>query len=319
MPTWLITKNTFLSVTADSTKTLMILSPDHRARLLSESTDPDILLISNIFNPIDDALTLSYQNWSVANGLYNGATMAFENLLAELGHAKLEAWIPQIQVVFGESTPEFKSLFPKGKAAFNKGAYDIRLNAVGALGIALGSYAALAAVKTDVDNFYDTILAARTVQQKKEEDVRKMSKLLETARVTTCEEMYSNLGKLMSKFKKTPGDIERFFDLTLIQNPPKDKDTAAIILAGGDTGNLKSEGFTASTLIKIYNTGETKGVFFTSDSATGLCPEGQGLALAPNSNTELAVSALGGDPSNTFLNVTNLDPLNQGSFSVVIQ
>ena len=318
MANWHFSSNTFLIVTAGSTKTLMILSPDHRARLLSESTDPDILAILGIYAPIDTALAGKYQNWSMATGMYAGATLVFENLLYELGHAKLESWIPQVQVVFGESTPEYKSLFPNGKATFNKGAYDIRINAIKTLGTALGTYPALAAVKIDVDDFYDTILAARIDQQKKEEDVRKMSALLEVARVTTCEEMYSNLGKLMSKFKKTPGDIERFFDLSLIQNPPKDKDTASIILAGGDTGNLLAEGFTGTTLIKIYNTGETSGVFFTSDSATGLCPEGQGLVLAPNSNTEVAVSALGGDPANTFLNVTNLDALNQGSYSVVI-
>ncbi len=315
---WHYLINTFLVVTEKSTKLMMILSPDHRARLQAENADPDILALLNLFIPIDNALAAGYQAWVSATAFYKGATLAFENLLlTELADTKLDQWIPQVQVVFAESTPEFLTLFPNGRTPFVNGAYEIRINTVQALGDNLGTYAALAATKTDVDNFYATLLAARSDQQVKEELVRVKSDLLETGRMNTAVGMYSNLGRLMVKFATNPSQLDRFFDLALIQSPPKDKNTFSVIVAGGDNANIISGGFTDTTMFKIFNTGDTTGRIFTSTSATGTSIPGQGIELAPNTNTTVVATALG-DPGNTFLNVTNLDPVNQGSFSVVI-
>ena len=140
--------------------------------------------------------------------------------------------------------------------------------------------------------------------------------MLEVERVNTAVAMYANLGRFMTKFASDPAQVDRFFDLSLIQNPPKDKDTFAVIVAGGDTANV-TEGIEETTQLKLFNTGSTAGRFFTSDSATGTSEPGQGIELAPNTSTTVVATDLG-DPGNTFLNVTNLDPENQGSYSVVI-
>jgi len=314
---WHYLSNTFLVVTENSTKLMMILSPDSRARLQAESADLDILAMLNLFIPIDNALAGAFQAWTSAGAFYKGATLAFENLLAELTNTKLDLWIPQVQVAYPEGSPEYLTLFPNGRAPFNKGAYDIRVNNVKSLGDNLATYPALAATKTDVDSFYTTLLSTRAEQQQKEETVRLKSDLLEVERVNAAVGMYATLGKLMAKFASTPEVIDRFFDLSLIQNPPKDKDTFAVIVAGGDTVNVISEGITDTTQFKLFNTGSTAGRFFTSTSATGTSEPGQGIELAPNTNTTVVATDLG-EPGNTFLNVTNLDPTNQGSYSVVI-
>ena len=314
---WHYLSNTFLVVTEKSTKLMMILSPDHRARLQAQSADPDIMAMLNIFAPKDTALGAAYQAWYSAGAFYKGATLAFENLLKELSQIKLDQWFPQVQVVYAEGTPEYLTIFPHGRAPFNTGSYDIIINTVKSLGDNLAIYPALAATKTDVDNFYASLLAARADQQQKEEIVRVKSDLLETERVNTGVAMYATLGKLMAKYAATPEVIDRFFDLSLIQNPPKDKNSFAVIVAGADTANIISGGFTDTTQFKLFNTGDTKGRFFTSNSATGVSVSGQGIELAPNTSTTVVAKVLG-DPGNTFLNVTNLDPLNQGSFSVVI-
>lgn len=314
---WHYLNNTFLIVTEKSTKLMMILSPDHRARLQAESGDADILAILNLFIPIDDALSAGYQAWVSAGAFYKGATHAFGNLLTELSDTKLDQWIPQVQVVYADSTPEYLTLFPNGRTPFVNGPYDIRINTVKALGNNLASYAGLAATKTDVDNFYTSLLSTRADQQQKEGAVRLKSDLLEVERVNTAVAMYANLGRLMTKFASDPSQIDRFFDLSLIQSPPKDKNTFAVIVAGEDTANIISEGITDTTQFKLFNTGDTTGRFFTSTSATGTSEPGQGIELAPNTNTTVVATNLG-DPGNTFLNVTNLDPTNQGSFSVVV-
>jgi len=311
---WHYLNNSFLIVTDRSTKLLMILSPDHCARLQAASSDPDILALYTSFSVIDDELTTKYSLWMTAGAAYSGTTLAFEILMKELSQTKLDEWIPQVQVVFPESTPEYKSIFPKGRAPFNTGSYDIRLKAVKSLGDNLGPYLALAATKTKVDTFYDTLLSARTIQQVKEEDVRLKSEALEVKRVETCVAMYANLGTLMAKFAATPEKVAIYFDLALIQSPPKDKNTFSVIVAAKDTANVVPGGFTDTTQFTLF-TGNTRGKFFTSNAATGV--DGEGITLEPNTSMTVIATQLG-DPGNTFLNVTNLDTLNQGNFSVVI-
>ena len=176
---WHYLNNTFLIITENSTKLMMILSPDFRARLQAESGDADILAMLNLFIPIDDALSAAFQEWTSAGAFYKGATLAFENKLAELIDIKLDQWIPQVQVVYADGTPEYLTLFPNGRAPFNKGPYDIRINSVKSLGENLAAYPGLAATKTDVDSFYTTLLSTRADQQQKEEIVRTKSDLLE--------------------------------------------------------------------------------------------------------------------------------------------
>jgi hypothetical protein len=312
--TWHYLNNTFLIVTEGSTKLMMILSPDHRARLFAQTADPDIAAMLATFAPIDDALSAAYTAWYNAGAFYKGATMTFENYLKELSKSKLDSWIPQVQVVFAEGTPEYSTLFPKGRAPFTSGSYDMRINAVKSLGAALASYLPLAATKTDVDSFFTNLNTARTKQQSKEEEVRVKSELLETARINTGVAMYANLGTLMAKYAATPEAIAKFFDLSLIQSPPKDKNTFTVIVAAKDTANVVPGGFTDTTQFTLY-TGNTKGKFFTSNSATGV--DGEGVTLEPNTSKTVLATDLGA-PGNTFLNVTNLDTLNQGSYSVVM-
>jgi hypothetical protein len=313
---WHYLSNTFLVITENSTKLMMILSPDFRARLQAENADPDILAMLNFFIPIDDALSAAFQSWTSAGAFYKGATLAFELLLKELVDVKLDLWVPQVQVVFPESTPQYLTLFPNGRSPYSSGPYDIRINTVKSLGDNLVVYPALAATKTDVDNFHTTLLSTRAEQQQKEGIVRTKSDLLEVERVNTAVAMYATLGKLMAKFASNPSQIDRFFDLSLIQNPPNDKDTYAVIVAGGDTVNVV-EDIEDTTQFKLFNTGDTAGRFFTSTSATGTSEPGEGIELAPNTNTTVVATDLG-EPGNTFLNVTNLDPTNQGKYSVVI-
>lgn len=312
--TWHYLNNTFLIITVGSNKLMMILSPDHRARLQAQNADPEIAAMLAIFAPIDDALSAAYSAWFNAGAFYKGATLAFENLLKELSKTKLDSWFPQVQVVFPEGSPEYLTIFPKGRTLFTNGSYDLRINAVKSLGAALAAYPALAATKTEVDSFFTSLNTARTKQQEKEEGVRVKSELLETARVNTAVAMYQTLGKLMAKYAATPEAIAKFFDLSLIQSPPKDKNTFSVIVAAKDTANIVSGGFDDTTQFTLY-TGNTRGKFFTTNAATSV--EGDGITLEPNTSMTVIATQLGA-PGNTFLNVTNLDELNQGNYSVVM-
>lgn len=119
----------------------------------------------------------------------------------------------------------------------------------------------------------------------------------------------------MDKYNATPDQIEMFYELELIMRPPKENNTFSGIVAGGDTVNILEGGFDDSTELKLYNTGDTPLNFFTATSPT--TTGGEGLKLEAKTNATVLASTLG-QPGNTCLNVYNLDPANQGSWSVVI-
>lgn len=312
---WHYASNQFAVVTNENTKLLTILSPDHQSRLKALAADPDISLLNSRTEPVTLAFNTSYQNWLTANGVYRGATLAFENMLSELLKTKIKRWDIQVQVEYIEGTPEYISIFPKGKSAFNSGPYDVRINEVKALGDNLAAYASLAAVKTDVDTEYVNLLNARNTQQQKEELVREKSALLATAKKNMCNMMYANLGMLMDKYNETPEQIEMFFELELIMKPPKEKNTFAGTVAGGDTVNILEGGFDDNTEFQLYNTGDTPLRFFTALTPTETSDTG--FELAPKTNTSVLASSLG-QPGNTCLNVVNLDSANQGNWSVIM-
>lgn len=312
---WHYASNQFEVVTNENTKLLAILAPDHQSRMKALAADAIISSLNARTEPLTLAFNTSYQNWLTANGVYRGATLAFENMLSELLKTKIKKWDILVQVEYIEGTPEYISIFPKGRAAFNSGPYDVRINEVKALGDNLAAYASLAAVKTEVDTEYVNLLNARNTQQQKEELVREKSSLLATAKKNMCNMMYANLGILMDKYNETPEQIEMFFELELIMKPPKEKNTFSGTVAGGDTVNILEGGFDDNTEFQLYNSGDTTLLFFTATSPT--ITSGDGFKLEPKTNATVLASSLG-QPGNTCLNVFNVDASNQGSWSVII-
>jgi hypothetical protein len=311
---WHYASNQFDRTTFDNYKLMSILSPDHTARLEAENSDPDIMALWNAYKPLDLAFATAYASWIAAKGFYKGSTASVDQLLATLSSTKIKQWDAQVQGVFLEGTPDYIAIFPSGRAPFQEGAKDQRINEVQSLGIRLNVYPALAATETDVNNFYATLLSARNTQQTKEMGVSTGSGDVETARINSAVQMYFTLGTLMAKFKDDPSQIERFWQMSLLRSTGGD-----IILtdniAGGDTDNILSGGFDDTTEFEITNTGTTLLKFCTGTSPSDTSAVGVELikgATVTKTALELGVAGY------TFLNVKNLDATNQGSWKVKV-
>lgn len=314
---WHFADNQLDNCTKQSKKRMNRISSDHASKLLAETSDADILTLSTRFAPLRTSFSGAYADAIAANAIYKGRTQKFENLKKELTGTKIEDWDIQIQVVFRKDSPEYIELLPNGRKPFQSGTNDQRIEEVRSLGLRLAAYPALAAVKTSVDAFKTSIENSRNDQQQKEDHVKQKSNLLEIARVATAKMMYGNLGVLMDKFRDDPKQIERFFDLEAIRNiGPETNETLEGPLAGGDSFSIISGIKDPETEWLFANPGVAILAYFTSKTADGVYTSG-GIKVNPGETIVKKASDLG-DPANTFLNVTNMDPDNQGYYSVTV-
>jgi hypothetical protein len=313
---WKYEDNQFDNATKKSNKLMNRISSDHDSKLEAESANPDILKLHNRTRPFREDFSACYVNSISANAVYKGRTSAFDIVLKNLSSTKVEEWDDLIRIVFKKDTPTYIELFPRGRKPFQSGTYDQRIEEVLALGERLSPYAALAAVKTDVDNFGASMVAERNLQQQKEKLVSKAAELLETSRINMANMMYGNLGILMDLNRENPSAICGYFDLEAIRNVSTE--TNVILegpIAGGDSLNAAS-GVTPDIEYLFANPGVGTIAYFTSKTADGVY-SGTGIEVAPGETITKKASELG-DPAFTFLNVTNLDPDNQGYYSITV-
>lgn len=308
--TWHYLDNQFDNATKNSFKKADTLFADHYAKLDAEKSDAVILTLLNRFSPGKTTWDERYSNWISADAVYRGETDRFEAMLTDLTDNKIPQWDAKVQIVFLEKTPDYIIIFPNGRSIFQQGTRDQRIAEVDALALRLGNYPALAALQSEVQTFGNDLNTARNTQQSKEDLVSQASDLLEEQRVIVCQIMYANLGQLMDKFYLNPGNVARFFDLTILRNA-SDFPIAGDV-AGSAVKNIIKRNFQPGTQLLLKNKGNTPLKFCLSATEDGVC--GGGMLIPPNSEEVHPVSDLG-DTANTFLNVTNQGAV-QGNWEV---
>ncbi len=322
-PIWHYLENQFQNVTKNNNKLSVIIANDHDSKLQAESGDPAILVFYNRFHPLKVDLSVKYALWVAAKGLYKGETARVEQKLAELSGTAIESWDIQVQVVHKRDTPDYIALLPNFRIPFQSGGIDLRIEELRGFSTRLDSYPALAAVKAEVDAFLAVLEGFRNVQQGKEETVGLTSDNLKSSKLASMIMAYRNLGGLMDKFGSNPSDVERFYELELLQQTPPEDELLLDIILGGVTLNLLAGGFDVSTFFNLTNTGATPLRFFITNSASGTwVPNATGdgmVEVAPGGNIIASASELGFMPGWTFFNVTNLDPAAEGSYSVSVE
>lgn len=323
IPIWHYLENQFENVTRNSNKLSVIIANDHDSKLQAESGDPEILVFYNRFHPLKIDLSIKYALWVAAKGLYKGETARVEQKLAELSGTAIESWDIQVQAVHIRGTPDYIALLPNFREPFQAGGMDIRIEELRAFSTRLDSYPALAGVKGEVDAFLAVLEGFRNVQQGKEQSVGLASDNLSSSKLACMIMAYRNLGGLMDKFGSNPSDVERFYELELLQQSPQEDEPILVIILGGLTLNLLNGGFTENTLFILVNTGATPLRFFITNSASGTWvpnPANDGMVEIPAGGNEIvSASQLGFMPGWKFFNVTNLDNAVEGSCSVSVE
>ena len=242
---WYYLHNTFLSATNSSYKKALILFEDTQSKLKAEAPhDAGIQDMFNDFAPFYEAYRDLYSQKTMESGAYEGSTLNFENVIAEIV-THIRVWEGKVRAEFPEDSAEERAIFPNKRTPFNTGSYEERISAVKSLYLQLDKYPVLASVKLLVETYYNRLLAARTAQQEQEGQNDKLSTLLEAQRVKTCTELYGILMRLCYKYRNTPDRVLDYFDLSLIRSS---NTTGGASMLTGKVVNKSGTGLNNSTV-----------------------------------------------------------------------
>ena len=230
---------------------------------------------------------------------------------------RMDKWESDFRYVFPKTTEDYQMTFPNGRQPFNSGARELRIIALDALLSKIMPLPDMDDLKAEIQVFSSEITARFSSQQQQQERLRLASDDLEGERILLCEELYGNLGTLMTKYKKTPADVGRFFDFAMLKRAISNEHeiyTGAVDSAA--TVNIIEQVFTNGSEALIRNTGVTDLAFALVPTSETSCIN-IGVNLLRDEKRTIMLSDLG-NLNNTFLNVTNLYAVGQGNYSVTI-
>lgn len=311
---WIFAINQFLNVVKSNFIKGMQLSTYHDGALLTaKATDPFFIPLYDAYHPLHLALENAFQAWVNQGGSQQGQTLNLSQLFKQLGTTKITAWTIAVQVVYLPDSPEYKAIFPSGRAPFQKGKQSDKINAVGALKLALTGIAPLAATLSDVDAFFTLLNNTNTNQKGSKTATKTLGDTVKNAAIATAVEQYGNLGLLMNKFKLTPENIENYFDVNALRRKNGGSVTGGI--APLTYKSLFQHTFHAGDIIKITNDGDTALEFYlalTNNSAP-LAP----IFTVEHGTFQLVDAAYFGNlVDNKFFSVNNNNPVMSGHYKV---
>lgn len=314
---WKYLINVFLNITKGSYVKMLSLITDHESKLKAKMSDPEILEIVERTTNAKNELSTKFNSWKSAKGIWEGETLRFSNLMSELLATKIPRWEAMVRIEYPERSPDFKIIFPDGRLTFRRGNYESRIAKVGALAQTLLNFELLETTQGEVDAFYKDLLAARDVQQQKEQLSASTSGELEQARIAAGEIMYANLGYLMNKYYQNPETIEEFFELENIRrHEGKSSPEPYVISIEPNTSTETGITFDENDMFRFNNVGEVTLYVYSAPKPDTACPE-NAISIAANSEKSCMASELG-DTENDYILITNKNEEKSGEIEVLI-
>jgi len=221
---WHFFINSFEIATRGSYKKALSLGASHLAQLSANQGDPVIAALLASFTPVWEAYKLADLNLRSTLGNYKGDTQRVRELFTFLNTTKLPYWEPRIWMHHPRSEPESVALLPRGRRAFQKGAYVQRIQAIKALGKQCEEISDLQLLSVDILAFHAEIEAARVAQLTNgRAKTANLRTVLEAARLALCAELYGNMGGLMQHYRNNPEHCARYFKLRLVRKKGQKK------------------------------------------------------------------------------------------------
>jgi hypothetical protein len=299
---WQYIQNPFDNSTKDNYKKFFEISQHHLNALNTRIGDAFFDALIADYLPKHNGYRDLYNLHQTSEGTQKGKTATFEQLLDTESSTKIREWDIAIQGVHAQGSGRYIELLPNRRKPFQSGTRDERVNAVRNLSLAIGTDAALAAVKTDVDAFYGELTLARSTQQTTITATSEFSEDLEDARVVGAQGMYKNLGALMNKYYNDTDAIVPFFDLEKIRTHEQVQFIGSVI--ANSTLNIFKRTVEGTQKVRIINTGTVALTFCFANEKNDVCAL-PSITVAPGEEEIVDASLLGNVPGSKFFNVTN--------------
>ncbi len=292
---WSYLQNPFDNVTKRNLKKMLLMATDHFAKLKNEAdTDANIAQIYRDFAPVFKAFQDQYELSNNNKAVYEMHTQLFENKIAELSSTAIGEWDIEMQFIIGQKSPEYTMLMSKGRAIFQRGAYELRIDAVKSLATRLRNFPALSNLQQKVEVFGQEIERLRTEQQGVEKNESKYSDFLEDARQTLANSMQAIFGYLMYYYRGNIKLVENFYELKYLRsntstNADDGEDVSTIVqtvqnrIAAQATIEELVAQIEPTDEITIENTGDTTLEAWTSDNINTAAPANS-LVISANQN-----------------------------------
>ncbi len=273
---WFFIDNQFLNVTARNFKRAVKLSNYHDAALkklsLELPVNPDIVALYNRYHTAHLQLVADYNAWKAAGGTQEGETLNV-TLNLKLLLKKVKRWEAQVLLVYDPDTPRYKAIFPNGRSPFGSTkSIQERIDAVNALSIAIGTDAALAATKAEVDAYYITLDDSRDTQESSKATTKGGSNAVNASRMEAMKLQYSDVGYFIYNWYQNPIDIAPLFDLDTL------RENRQSIFTGTLTPNENKAVVTRTLLadddlvLEVFGTGTAKVYLATTANGTDSTP-----------------------------------------------
>lgn len=315
--TWSYLQNPFDNVTKRNLKRMLLMATDHFDKLRGAAqTNPQVQQWYTNELPHYQAFVNLYNKAHAQKNIYGMHTQEFEEQIRQLSSEKIKRWDIQIQTQYDDNSAKYKALLPNGRAPFQRGAYETRINEIETLYNALGHFPNLAHVQTEVSNFLQTIREGRSEQQAAEKQESDYSKMLEDARKVLAMAMHRIFGNLLALFAHDPEWVEGFYELKYLRagsnssDDTKDegentvKSSSAQLPANAQTVQLQGDILPEDEIL-IENIGETILEAWTTDDPNAAPPARTLLVSPQQSGSFVAKNICSGSPKALVLR--NLD------------
>ena len=273
--TWSYLANVFNNVTKKSFRLMFMLAKDHLDKLAKNIGDPDI---ANLHAMVlaDYTAFLNAMNEVQSNFFtYQMHTKMVQDMLTELSNLKVRQWDIAIQGVYLDNTPQYLDLMANGRAPFQRGSYDEKINAILVLANKLGKYPALATLQTSVQAYYDQIVAARSAQQGVEYDDTNLRKLLEKQRFTLATTLHKVFGFLIYKYGDDISLVESYYELRYLRDSSSGNKAITLTpytISANSQITLYNGQLAADSYLSFKNTGTVSLQVFTSNDPNASVP-----------------------------------------------
>jgi hypothetical protein len=223
---WHYLENQFDNATKKSRKRMKSIGQQHKDSLSEAPATIKAALIARITPPFD-AFLAKYNVWVNLKANRKGAVLVFEGLLEHLSAVDIEDIETEFKGVYKRDTPQHTTAFAGGRAPYQEGSDDDRVDALVAL---QGRIQELADENPALDGTVDLVAtavtnlqAARTAANGFETKVELARTQIEPLRKALAVALYKNLGALMGELGPDE-QIAAYFDLELLRETGPDEE-----------------------------------------------------------------------------------------------
>jgi hypothetical protein len=309
---WIFLDNPMINTTNNSYRLAVRISTKHDSALLAGNADAYINSLYTVYHPLHLVLMDAYNAWVGQGGLQQGKTLNLKQLLKQLSNTKINAWDAAIQVVYAVDTPQYMGLLPNGHKPFQSGTQTKRMAAVSGLIDAIGSDAALAAVKAVIVAFNTQLVNANTSQKGSISTTRTLSDGVDAARIAMCTAQFADLGSMINHWPDATENMEQYYDLEAIRKGQQVFFTNSV--KAKKIKFIVKRTFIDTDKVRLTNTGTVPLQFYLSENKTNPAP-GTAIHVDPGTEREVFAPELG-LITHTHLLVYNPDAVSTGYYEV---